>query len=418
MRQSRCGLALMPPPADFDSAGIAQSAASVRVQEALRALAPVHFPARFPEVFLRDPSGFDVVTGNPPWEKVKVEADKWWGSRIPGLFILPVGARDAAIERAKLARPDLAQQFAAEIARNDGVRDALRLGPYPGLGTGDIDLYQAFAWRNWDLVRSGGRVGIVTPRSLVAEAGAAEWREQVFEDGEFDDVALVLNTGRWAFDMEARYSIALLSLQRLGRPGKIVRLRGPFVSRAEFDAGVQGPAAQFPAVEFRTWGTGAAFPMLATAQDGEVYLRLRSNPRLDADIGDWRARAHAEFHSTNDKPLFALDRVPAGWWPLFKGESFDLWLPDTGRYYGGVNPEIIVPRLQDKRLYQCRLANSPFAEFPPGTELDPSTLPIHHARVAFRKITRANRHPLPEDCPGAAAYCPHGRCPVPPVPSG
>lgn len=382
-------LGLLLPPGDFDAAGIARSAASPRVREGLRDLVPVHFPVRFPEVFLREPGGFDVLIGNPPWEKVKVEADKWWGSRIPGLFTLPVGARDAAIERGKLERPGLAAQFTLEITRNDGLRNALRLGPYPGLGTGDIDLYQAFAWRNWHLVRRDGRVGLVTPRSLVAEAGGSQWRQRIFDAGEFADVTLLLNTGRWAFDMEPRYSIALITLQRLDRPGDEVNLRGPFTSRAAFDLGMQSPAAQFPAIEFRTWGTGAAFPMLATAQDGEVYLRLRSHPRLDADTGDWRARAHAEFHSTNDKPLFELDRVPPGWWPLFKGESFDLWRPDTGRYYGGVNPEVVVPKLQEKRLNQRRLANSPFAEFAPGAEQDPSTLPIHHARLAFRKITRA-----------------------------
>ena len=29
----------------------------------------------------------------PPWEKVKVEVDKWWGARVPDLFNLPVGER-------------------------------------------------------------------------------------------------------------------------------------------------------------------------------------------------------------------------------------------------------------------------------------------------------------------------------------
>src|SRR5262249_29305601 len=35
----------------------------------LKTLAPVHFPIAFPEVFLRPRDGFDVILGNPPWEK-------------------------------------------------------------------------------------------------------------------------------------------------------------------------------------------------------------------------------------------------------------------------------------------------------------------------------------------------------------
>jgi hypothetical protein len=382
-------LAVMLPPSDFDAEGITRSVESARVQGALRDLALVHFPVHFPEVFLREPSGFDVLVGNPPWEKVKVEADKWWGSRIPGLFILPVGARDAAIEQAKLDRLDLAQQFAIEIARNDRIRDALRLGPYPGLGTGDIDLYQAFAWRNWHLVRQAGRIGLVTPRSLVAEAGAAEWRERVFDDGEFVDVTLLLNNRKWAFDIHPQWSIALLSLRRLGRPGEVVSLRGPFASRAEFDAGADGQPARFPAAAFKTWGTGASFPILSSADDGDVYLKMRSHPRLDADLADWRVRAYAEFHATADKPLFHLDAVPRGWWPLYKGESFDMWNPDTGRYYGGVDPEVVVPVLMEKRRRSSRLAVSPFSEFPAATIADDSTLPILGPRIAMRLVSRS-----------------------------
>ena len=29
----------------------------------------LHFPIAFPEVFLRDRPGFDVILGNPPWQE-------------------------------------------------------------------------------------------------------------------------------------------------------------------------------------------------------------------------------------------------------------------------------------------------------------------------------------------------------------
>ena len=33
----------------------------------------VHFPTTFPEVFLREKSGFDAIIGNPPWEEATIE---------------------------------------------------------------------------------------------------------------------------------------------------------------------------------------------------------------------------------------------------------------------------------------------------------------------------------------------------------
>jgi hypothetical protein len=180
-----------------------------------------------------------------------------------------------------------------------------------------------------------------------------------------------------------------LALQRLGRPGDLVDLHGPFASLVEFEARVNRPPARFPAADFRTWGTGASFPILSSADDGDAYLQMRSHPRLDANLADWRVRAYAEFHATADKPLFHLDSVPRGWWPLYKGESFDLWNPDTGRYYGGVDPSVVVPVLTEKRRRASRLAASPFSEFPTGTIEDNSTLPILGPRIAMRLVTRS-----------------------------
>ena len=76
-------LALMPVPADFDPDGIGRDAADDAIQAGLGPLAPVHFPARFPEVFLRESGGFDVLVGNPPWEEVMVDETTFWSTRMP-----------------------------------------------------------------------------------------------------------------------------------------------------------------------------------------------------------------------------------------------------------------------------------------------------------------------------------------------
>ena len=49
------------------------------VRDLVERLNPAHMPYLFPEVFLRDKGGFDVDIGNPPWEKLKVEEQVWWG---------------------------------------------------------------------------------------------------------------------------------------------------------------------------------------------------------------------------------------------------------------------------------------------------------------------------------------------------
>ena len=44
------------------------------------------------------------------------------------------------------------------------------------------------------------------------------------------------------------------------------------------------------------------------------------------------------------------ETCPDGFWPVYKGESFDLWTPDTGIYYGWADSELALEWIQSKRL--------------------------------------------------------------------
>ena len=59
------------------------------------------------------------------------------------------------------------------------------------------------------------------------------------------------------------------------------------------------------------------------------------------------------LHATNDKKLMKLvEEQPEGYWPVFKGESFDIWEPDRGMYYAWADPEKMISHLQKKRETQ------------------------------------------------------------------
>ncbi len=59
-----------------------------RALKVLSAIPPFHFPVAFPEVFLRERAGFDVLLGNPPWEETVVEEDRFWARHNPGFHSL------------------------------------------------------------------------------------------------------------------------------------------------------------------------------------------------------------------------------------------------------------------------------------------------------------------------------------------
>ncbi len=363
-------------------------------RERLEGLQAFHFPVAFPEVFLRERPGFDVIVGNPPWQEATLEEDAFWARHSPGLRSLPQREQEAAKARLRRERPDLVAAYERELAEAEALRRALTAGPYPGMGTGDPDLYKAFCWRFWNLVcEDGGRIGVVLPRSALAAKGSTEFRREVFSHAEGVDVTTLLNTKGWVFDQaEHRYTIGLVAVARREAERTPIALRGPYPSLERYDGGVVREPAIFYGDQIQSWNDTASLPLLPTDESVEVFAQLRQAPRLDLDDGkSWRARPHTELHATNEKDLMDLktkDRPP-GFWPVFKGESFDLWTPDTGTYYAWADPKKLLPHLQQKRLRSGRSRNSPFSEFDPKVVRDPKTLPCLRPRIAFRDVSRA-----------------------------
>jgi hypothetical protein len=362
----------------------------------LEAIPPLHFPVAFPEVFLRERAGFDVILGNPPWEEATVEEDRFWTRYDPGFHSLPQGQQESAKKRYRRERPDLVRLYEEEREKAELLRHVLTSGPFPGMGTGDPDVYKAFAWRFWNLVTErGGRIGVVLPRSAFAARGSEKLRQKLFANGTVADLTFLLNRGGWVFDdAEHRYTIALAGLRRGSNGEREVPLRGPFADYGRYADGIKREPLRFSVDEVLSWTDTAALPLLPDDESGEIFAQLRKAPRLDLDDpNSWRARPYAELHATHDKPFMKFtEKPPDGFWPVFKGESFDIWVNDTGSYYGWADPDKVIPVLQNKRQRSARQARSPFTGFPPTWFRDSKTLPCWSARIAFRDVTnRTNR---------------------------
>ena len=270
-------------PEKFDEAILVERRQADGVSETVRTLRPVHFPAAFPEVFLRDNPGFDCLLGNPPWEQVVVQEHVWWGMHLPGIRGLPISQMNDAIFEFRLFRPDLEAAFDEALEVADELRTVLR-NTFPALGSGRTDLYKAFAWRNWQLVRRDrGSIGLVLPRTALQTKGSEQWRKEVLGEGTFSDVTVLLNTGGWVFDdVDGRYTVGLCSLRRGSEHAGAVTLSGPYSSRATYRARRDIGSAQVPTDEFVSWSNDAGFPQLPDHPGAlRLFRRLRDHPRLD-----------------------------------------------------------------------------------------------------------------------------------------
>jgi hypothetical protein len=128
-----------------------------------------HWPLGFPNVFLR--GGFDVVLGNPPWERIKLQEKEFFASRDPEIANAPnKAAREKLIKQLPKQKPHLAEQWATAVhaaeAQSKFVRDS---GRFPLCGRGDVNTYSIFAELARLLAGKSGRAGIIVPSGIATD---------------------------------------------------------------------------------------------------------------------------------------------------------------------------------------------------------------------------------------------------------
>ena len=80
------------------------------------------------------------------------------------------------------------------------------------------------------------------------------FRKRILEQAEAVDLTMLVNTGRWVFDMEPRYTISLTAITRGddSRESELL-LSGPYANLKRFRAGVRRAPVTFRAREVEAW---------------------------------------------------------------------------------------------------------------------------------------------------------------------
>lgn len=393
------------------------------LRESRNGLTPLscrHLIACFPEVFLRKSSGFNVLLGNPPWEKIKFEKSWFWGRQIPGYYGMTPAERTKSEAAVRKVNPGIDNLLSdTEKDTNQLAQHYRNLFSDPpgkkiryGKASGDPDLFRMFAWRFLDLTCNGGRIGMVLPRTAFAGDGMENWRSELFRPDDQSTIAssvtigMLVNTGGWVFDdVHQQYTVCLtaihkrpLSHQSLKAPARSkLLINGPFSSLEDFKEN-GSLFSTFDTNEIRTWSDSCKIPLLPSIKHQEVFVQIRRAPNLVSNENlsyEWSCRPYRELDATNDAKLFDLSgkAPPQATMPVFKGESIDVWQNDRGEstYFGWVRSrEEMLAHLQHKRVSSfSRKGKSAFNGYEPARIHNPNTLECLYPRIAFRDITRA-----------------------------
>jgi hypothetical protein len=127
--------------------------------------------------------GFDVVLGNPPWERIKLQEQEWFAAHgrpdiadartasIRGRLIRELETTDSALYRAFLDDRRKAEGESHLVRDSSGMDEdgVTRWGMFPLCGRGDVNTYSLFAELNRNLIRPTGRVGCIIPSGIATD---------------------------------------------------------------------------------------------------------------------------------------------------------------------------------------------------------------------------------------------------------
>ncbi|MCY4654929.1 MAG: hypothetical protein OXC95_17410, partial [Dehalococcoidia bacterium] len=366
-----------------------------------------HWPLEFPNVFHRERPGFDVVVGNPPWNKVKFEMPSFLALHDPGIHGVRSGLeRDKRAELLFKRRPGLKREVEDIQRIVEEQRKFFR--PENGYiiqGRGDTDLYKLFCERYTSITSEGGFMGVVLPRVAFMNDGSRGFRRWLFRQNRPSRIDTLLNNARWAFDMEPRYTVALLTAEISAQPAGELIVTGPSRNEGEFIGNVLGTGVQVDLQRLAAWPPAPAgdssreptweLPLLPTQRHADILNKIRSGVRFDrlqsprnSRISTRHAAAtHAtpyrELDESQQRALFT-NPPGDGRIDVWKGRCFDQYDPH-GRDPVGYGTWSEILRFVNNKRNRSTVFK---AMFPISDLEDPGTHPLFTCRVAFRDVAR------------------------------
>ncbi|MBZ4372327.1 Eco57I restriction-modification methylase domain-containing protein [Corallococcus sp. AS-1-6] len=294
-----------------------------------------HWQLAFPQVFAR--GGFDVVLGNPPWERVKLQEQEFFASRSAAI----ASAENAAVRKKLIAKlpeedPRLWEEWSQASREAEGQSHFVRQsGRFPLCGKGDVNTYALFAEHNRTVTARNGRAGFIVPTGLATDDTTKEYFGTLISGRELASFFGFENEEFVFPGVHHAFKFALLTIDRGGgtENADLVFFARQVLALADTSRHFTLSSADFELLNPNT----KTCPTFRSQRDAELNLRMYWRAGVlwredDAAGGNpWGLRFMAMIHMANDSALFwSRDRLEAAGFTLhgnhFKKE-LETWLP-------------------------------------------------------------------------------------------
>ncbi|RJL22142.1 Eco57I restriction-modification methylase domain-containing protein [Paracoccus siganidrum] len=289
--------------------------AMVDAPKAARNARALHWPLEFPDVMQR--GGFDVVLGNPPWERIKLQEQEFFASRSPEIANAPnKAARDRLIKALEKAAPGTAERalfdtFTEAKRQAEATSEFVRVpgddgGRFALTGRGDVNTYALFAELFSRLVSQKGRAGVIVPTGIATDGTMSPFFSHLVDEKRLASLVDFENSAPTFSAVHRSFKFCLLTLGRdepeahfaffLTEPAQLVEPERNFTLSPEQIATINPNTKTAPVFRSR-WDAELTAKIY---RNSPVLIEEKKGP----EGNPWHVGFMAMFHMSSDSGLF------------------------------------------------------------------------------------------------------------------
>ncbi len=327
-------LRIARPGSGVESDQLIESAVSTNVTVLAKENRFFHWNTAFADIMYG--GGFDVVLGNPPWEKIKLQEKEFFASRSEEIANAPNKAARAELIK-KLGAPaaspaDRQLLVAYEMAKSRAEKTSQFVrcgGRFPLTGKGDINTYALFAETFLQLLNERGRAGMLVPSGIATDDTTKDFFADIVTNKRLVSFYDFENRQKLFPAVDSRMKFSLMTLTGIKHPCEAPEFAF-YLHRTEHLRDRER-SFHMSEADFRLFNPNTlTCPIFRTRRDMEIVRKMyqragvlwREGRGKESDENPWGVRFSRMFDMANDSGVFRTRvQLEDDGWEL-KGNAF------------------------------------------------------------------------------------------------
>lgn len=309
-----------------------------------------NYELEFPEITENQVfKGFDIIIGNPPWDKTKFSDDDFFPQYKSDYRSL-IASKKKEIQDNLLAKDYIKQNYEKQKAYINDLNEYYKKAYPLNKGSGDGNLFRLFVEKNLSLLKQDGNLAYVLPSALMFEDGSLTLRKEILGNKTLEYFYSFENNKAIFIDVHRSYKFALMLIKNT-QANNAHKIKTMFYKTNINSLKNKDEILTLSLKDIKKLSpTHLALMELKDKQALKILRKCyNAFQNLSFDYIDFVN----ELHMTNDKDLF-IEEFREGLLPLFEGKMIHQFDTNFSQAIYFLEKAKFDERLKSKELYRAK----------------------------------------------------------------